>query len=446
MLLSLVLIQKLYIGCALGLLVFVAHALLGRVPLSYNVRNLSLRWKTTAMTALAFTLVMGLLTVMLAFVNGMYLLTISSGQPGNVMILADGSTDESFSSLGYSDIGDIENQAGILHEGEQPLVSRETYLNVNQPIENPRPGRPNRRFVQLRGVNDPVLAGRVHGLSLYDGGTWFSDAGVEEAGEGMSLIQVVLGEGVARVMAGDRTDEQRRSARNPDRLEVGDTFSLGGRQWIVKGLLKSAGSTFDSEVWAKQSLVGPMFGKTASSTLVARTAGPDEAQKLRDFLATEYKKSAVNAQVETKYFENLSATNTQFLYAIAVVAGVMAVGGMFGVMNTMFAAISQRRTDIGVLRLLGFTRGQVLLSFLMESMVIALIGGLIGIALGSLSHGWSTTSVVSGGGGGKSVVLKLVVDQTIIAATLAATLAMGFFGGFIPALSAMRFKPLDTLR
>lgn len=437
---------KLYIFDGVLLAFLLAHRVLGKVPLSYNVRNLTLRWKTTAMTALAFTLVIGLLTVMLAFVNGMYLLTISSGQPGNVMILADGSTDESFSTMAYSGTGDIENQDGILRENDKPLFSRETYLNVNQPIEHPKPGRPNRRFVQLRGVHDPVVAGTVHGLSLYEGGAWFSDAGVEEAAEGMSLIQAVLGEGIARVMASDRTDEQRRAAKNPQRLEVGDTFNLGGRNWIVKGLLRSAGSTFDSEVWAKQSLVGPMFGKDAYSTLVARTAGPQEAQKLRDFLANDYKKSAVNPQVETKYFENLSATNTQFLYAIAVVAGVMAIGGMFGVMNTMFAAVSQRRTDIGVLRLLGFTRAQVLTSFLMESLVIALVGGVVGIALGSLSHGLSTTSVVSGSGGGKSVVLKLVVDETILAAGLASTLAMGFLGGFIPALSAMRFKPLDTLR
>src|SRR5262249_37925750 len=151
--------------------------------------NLSLRWKTTAMTALAFTLIIGLLTVMLAFVNGMYLLTISSGRPGNVMILADGSTDESFSSLGFSDIGDIENQKGILRDGERPLVSRETYLVINQPIENPEPGRPNRRFVQVRGVNDAPRAGLVHGLDLYEGGSWFSEAGVEEVGDGLPLIQ-----------------------------------------------------------------------------------------------------------------------------------------------------------------------------------------------------------------------------------------------------------------
>ena len=85
----------------------------------------------------------------------------------------------------------------------------------------------------------------------------------------------------------------------------------------------------------------------------------------------------------------------------------MAVGGVFGVMNTMFAAISQRIKDIGVLRILGFARWQILVSFFLESLVLALVGGLLGCALGSLADGWTATSIVcSGQGGGKSVVLS----------------------------------------
>ena len=110
-------------------------AILGKVPVRYNVRNLQVRWRTTLMTALAFTLVIALNTVMLAFVNGMYKLTQGSGQPGNVMVLSEGSTDEAFSNLGFSDIGDIELQPGVLRdEANQPLASRETYVVVNQPV------------------------------------------------------------------------------------------------------------------------------------------------------------------------------------------------------------------------------------------------------------------------------------------------------------------------
>src|SRR5262249_36343038 len=142
------------------------------------------------------------------------------------------------------------------------------------------------------------------------------------------------------------------------------------------------------------------------------------------------------------------ATNQQFLVAIIFVGIVMAIGGVFGVMNTMFAAISQRINDIAVLRILGFAPWQVLVSFLLESLLIALAGGLLGCAVGSLAGGWTASSIVSGGqgGGGKSVVLKLTVDSTILTAGLLFTLIMGGLGGLLPALSAMRLKPLESLR
>ena len=124
----------------------------------------------------------------------------------------------------------------------------------------------------------------------------------------------------------------------------------------------------------------------------------------------------------------------------------MAFGGVMGVMNTMFAAISQRMKDIGVLRLLGYGGWQILISFLFESMLIALIGGLLGCAIGFLSNGFSMTSVVSNGPGAKAVVFRIVVDAGVLGIGLALSLMMGFFGGLLPAQSAIRLKPLDSLR
>src|SRR5688500_18004048 len=132
---------------AMGLAILAGRAIIGKGPVRYHLRNLRARWRTTIMTALAFTLVIGLTPVMLAFVNGMYKLTQGSGQPGNVMVLSEGATDEAFSNLGFSDIGDIELQPGVLRdEANQPLVSRETYVVVNQPVRVRLPGRPRGRF------------------------------------------------------------------------------------------------------------------------------------------------------------------------------------------------------------------------------------------------------------------------------------------------------------
>lgn len=495
-------------GAAAGLIALLLA--LSKVPLSYNIQNLLVRWRTTLLTGLAFTLVLSLLTVMLAFVKGMYVLTQSSGQARNVMILAEGSTDEGFSNLGFANIGDIEAQEAVEKDGAQPLLSRETYIVVNQPVEASVRGRPERRFLQMRGVDDSALTGRVHGLTLHPGGTWLSDAGVRElppqgdSKEPVNAYEVVLGEGIARELGADRPEAMSKPQLN--RLDVGDTFHIGSRTWVIVGVLKSAGSTFDSEVWAKRSIIGPMFGSESYSTLVLRAAKdfrrdqraaykaerlakiteakakaeaikrraaeakaagrefteePDpiptwkepasddawDAEMVKAYFNNDYKKASVNAIVETDYFESLNQLNQQFLYAIIFVTIILSVGGVFGVMNTMFAAINQRIKDIGVLRLLGYRRRSILVCFLLESVLIAMIGGLLGIGLGSLCDGWTASSIVgSGQGGGKFVVLRLTVDAQVLAVGCLLTLLLGFVGGLVPSLTAMRLSALDALR
>jgi len=248
----------------------------------------------------------------------------------------------------------------------------------------------------------------------------------------------VIGQGIARTLAQDVKKES---------LAVGDQFVIGDRKCVVVGLMLSRGKTFDSEIWAKRDIIGKSFGKESYTTLVLRATSAKEARRLEDYLKNEYGKGSIDPMLETKYFANLNGTNQQFLYAIIVVAIVMAVGGVFGVTNTMFAAIAQRTKDIGVMRLIGFGRLQILGSFLLESLFIALAGGALGCLLGSLADGWTANSIVgSGQGGGKSVVLELTVDWMIIAQCMLFSLVMGLIGGLMPAVSAMRLKLLDTLR
>ena len=463
------------VPASLTLLVVLAGQALGllrRVPFTYNLRNLLVRWKTNALTAVAFTLVVALLTVMLAFVNGMYRLTSNSGDPRNVFVLSDGATDELFSNLGYGDATLLDRVRGVEKLDGKPMASWELYCVANQPIavrkcpvcgqlvgldrfgralaEHGSPpcegsgrsvvGQRGRRLIQVRGVLDPAISGMVHGLRLKAGG-WFADSGVGEAlpgSTGQPPTAAVLGEGLARELGPDLGKKS---------LEVGDLFGLGPGQWVVAGILDSSGSTFDSEVWAKMQLVNQQFGKQSPTTCVLRAADPEAAQKLADFLKSEFKSPAVSAQVETAYYASLNTTNQQFLYATIVVMLIMAIGSAFGVMNTMFAAISQRTKDIGVLRIIGYARWQVLASFFMEALLLAVIGGLVGCALGSLCHGLSATSnIASGPGGGKSVVIKLVVDARVLSVGMGFALFMGCVGGLLPALSAMRLKPLESLR
>ncbi|WP_254512128.1 ABC transporter permease [Anatilimnocola floriformis] len=428
--------------------IMVLLSLWGRVPLRYNVRNLSTRWLTTALTALGFTLVIGVLVVMLSFVNGMYVLTQSTGVPGNVLVISEGFQDESISNLPNDTVTDVVLQPGIVRDDkDRPLASAETYVIVVQPIENHDSGRAaGRRFLSVRGVDDVELAAQVHDMSL-GSGRWISKEGVTSLGEGRDALEAVIGVGMARELGSTRTAAELAAAKDKEQLAEGDFFTLGERKFLIVGVMKATGSTFDSEIWAKRSIIAPMFGKDSYSSVVLRTAGAKEARQLKNFLNNGYSKS-VQAYVETEYFANMQETGKQFLYAIIVFAAVMSIGGLFGVMNTMFATVAQRSRDIGVLRMLGFTRLEVLASFLVESLCLSLLGGAIGCLGGAWwANGYTVKSIVGGGvGGGKMVTLDMIVSGDILAVGLSVALIIGAVGGLLPAISAMLVKPLYSLR
>jgi hypothetical protein len=428
--------------------VLAALLVAGKVPLRYNLRNLFVHWKTTVLTALAFTVVIALLMFMHAYATGISRLSQRSGHPANVICLSDGASDEAYSGLPPGDVGDLERQEGVLRDASgRPLCSREVYVFTNQDIPAPAGERVKHRFLQIRGVEEPEISAEVHGLVLV-AGTWFSEAGIRTRTEAdpsaataspYGLIEAVIGEGLARELGQDRGKES---------LEAGDVLTIGPRDWVIVGIMRGADTTFGSEIWARRQKVGEAFNKEGQYTsVVLRATSPARAKELAERLSRDFKKLAVSAQTESVYFAKMSEANEQLLESIYMVAGIMALGGVFGVMNTMFATIRQRTKDIGTLRVLGFARWQVLVSFLLESLLIAALGGLAGCVLGYLVNGVSTNSVVGTSGGGmKRVAFQMIVDGNTLAAAVLFTLVMGLLGGLLPALSAMRLKPLESLR
>ncbi len=460
-----------FVFLTMYLLDLVVLLFIGSVPLNYNLRNVRVRWKTNAMTALAFMAVVGLLSFLMAFVNGMNNLTQNTGVPANVFVLSDGATDEVFSNLAYGDLNNVErvqadelqvlDSAGKakLDDSEKELwkpisalgikkttrngkpaylASKETYYSINMVVQNVVPEK--RRFVQLRTLDDGPISGEVHNVEFLPGGRWFSEVGVNNE----SQIECVLGEGVARTIGEDYGKKT---------LVVGDVFKLGDSDWVVSGIMKSEGTTFGSEIWAKRiDRIFKPFGKDSFTTLVLRSEKEslEASRAIANYLSKRYTQQKLKAFAEPDYYAELTKTNNTFLVAIIIVCIVMAIGGVFGMMTTMFASIAQRIRDIGVLRLLGFKRWQVMVSFMLESLTIALIGGLAGVVLAwFFADGRSAVSTLSGGGGGpggKSVALKIVVSTEVMAMGLLFALAMGRLGGLVPALSAMQKKILDSLR
>lgn len=453
--------------------------LIGKVPLAYNFRYLWVRKRDTLLTALAFTVVVAIVVILLSFVNGMYKLNEGTGVPGNVLVMSEGSTDELFSNLARSDSNNVERVVirsdregrplgpvgvarGVIGPDgrfaripanapqDQPgavyLASLESYLVMNQSVPT-KPGEPQRRrFLQLRAHFDSRISAAVHNIELEPGSSWFSSNAVDTgapAPDGLKYLQCTIGEGVAATLGEDA---------GKTRLVVGDTFELGDRWWRVVGIMNTRGTTYGSEVWT--SVENPVVRASGKgdkfTTMVLRMADDSDAsaKAMAWYLNDIYTEAKLKAFAEPDYYKELTKTNEQFLTAIVMVAIIMAVGGVFGVMNTMFASIAARIKEVGVLRILGFKRWQILISFMLESLAIGLVGGLIGCAIGTLANGWEAASTLSGGSGGgqKSVALTMIVDTQILAAGMLFTLVMGRLGGLVPALSAMRMEILESLR
>jgi putative ABC transport system permease protein len=413
-----------------------------KVPLVYNIRNLQNRWKTTLVTALAFTLVTGLLTFMLSFVKGMDRLIDSSGGPDNVMVLSDGATDEAFSNLPDYDVkllpGDLQR--------EVLLFSKEVYVVVMYMIPNPPPGSRPRRFVQMRGLDNMEVAAEIHGVKLMEGHKFVSGAGAKEIGDNQFAKEIVIGHGIARTFGSDLGKPM---------LERGDVLTLGANQWVVVGIMEEGSAAFSSEIWTRDRNVQENFGRKDASgaysygSYVIRTAGPEKAKLAVRMLKDFKSERNLQAYTEREYYAKMNDTSKQFSVASWIVAFIMAIGGILGIMNTMYAAISQRSKDIGVLRLMGYRRWQILLSFQFESMLIAILGGFLGLIVAYLAFdGRTVTSIISSGqgGGGKTVVLQLTYGLSVFASGAIFALLMGAIGGFIPAFSAMRLRPLESLK
>lgn len=455
--------------------------LIGKVPLAYNFRYLWVRRRDTALTAVAFTVVVALVVVLLAFVNGMYKLNESTGVPGNVLVLSEGSTDELFSNLARGDATNVVNVTVAADQNGKPLgpggkgvgvaralrnpdgslsrlpadapkdlpgavhlASYESYIVMNQAVPTKPNEPPKRRFLQTRAFQDPRVGATVHNIELEPGGRWFTSNSVEPGGkapDGLEYLQCCVGEGAGGLLAEDV---------GKGRLAVGDTFELGDRWWKVVGLMKTRGTTYGSEIWT--GVENPVVRATGKgdkyTTLVLRMAddSDESAKAMAYFLGEGYTEAKLKAFAEPDYYKELTKTNEQFLSAIVLMALIMAVGGIFGVMNTMFASIAARIKEVGVLRILGFKRWQILISFMIESLAIAFAGGLLGCLIGYCANGFEATSQLSSGQGGKSVTLTMQVDLAIIAAGLLFTLVMGRLGGLVPALSAMRMEILESLR
>lgn len=381
------------------------------VPVSYNYRNLMVRWRTTLMTASGFTLVVMALMVMLAFVGGVQTVCARSGQPENVVCLKEGNFDEIISQIERSMAFQLETTAGVERSpGGQALCSRELFMPVTQWVD----ARKDYAQYQIRGVYPVAL--EVHTQVRITHGRMFR----------RNYREMIVGRSVAR----------------QEGINVGDKLPVGQIVWDVVGQFEADGSTFESEAWCDlDQLAGHFHRQGVYSCVVLRAASPAAAHDLAERLRAS-RAVAVEAQTEVDYYQQQAAQTETIRVGAMVIAFFMSIGAVLGVTNTMFAAIGERIKDIAVMRLLGFRRREILVCFLLESLLIAVIGAILGSLLAYGINGLSVNTAL----GSRSVAFAFRIDSTILTLGGTFALVMGVLGGVLPALSAMRVDPLETMR
>ena len=384
-----------------------------KIPIIYNLRSLRNRPASTITTALGMALVVAVFVAMMALANGFRAALVSTGSTDNVIVLRKGSNDELTSGLSRETANIVEAMPFVAKNARGvPLASPETFVVIS--LNRLDGGLAN---VVARGVSPQATEVRG-GIELVDG-RWFQPGASE----------VVIGKNL--------------TGRFPD-VQIGDVMSFGGREWDVVGHFEASGSAFESEVWGENEQFMPVFRGQGFQSLTFRMEDPSAFEGIKETLENDPRLS-VGAQREYAFYSNQSALLSNILGFLAVfVAGVMAVGAIFGAVNTMYAAVASRAPEIGVLLTLGFKPRNVLASFMLEALIIALLGGALGGLMALPVNGLVTST--TNWSSFSEVAFAFRVTPALLLAGLVFAAVMGTVGGFFPALRAARMQVAQALR
>jgi putative ABC transport system permease protein len=383
------------------------------IPLTYNFRNLVVRKTTTVMTALGIALTVAVLLSVLALLSGLRTAFASTGDPLQVLVMRKGATAELNSGITRDVFQDIKFKPGIARDAAgQPIASLEMVTVINLPSVD----SPQGMNVTLRGLL-PVGV-QMRDLKIAEG-RWFQTGQRE----------VVVGKSIAR--------------RYPD-ARLHHQLRFGKGMWEVVGVMDGGSSAVNSEIFGDLGQVSSDFNRQDGlSSVLVQAADSSVVPALINSLNDDQKLN-VTAQTERSYYDAQTTAGAPLQFLGVFVSVIMAVGSSFAAMNTMYAAVARRSKEIGTLRVLGFSRGSILLSFLAESLLLSVLGGLLGcvlvLPLNNVSTGIGNFVTFS------EIAFNFRVTPQIMLYGILFAMFMGAVGGLFPARMAARKEILTALR
>ena len=388
------------------------------VPVKYNLRNLRVRWVTTLMTALFTGLLVFASVLVFGLVDGlMHAFTVSSDEL-KLYILQKGSDNEIQSQIGAETAAKLKNLEGVATDPAtgSPMWSAEV-VNIQT---KPRRGQEHPVNVVVRGVT-PESRSHRPGFKIIQGRDL--QPGTHEA---------ITSRGIAE--------------RFQD-CGLGETLRINSTDFTIVGLFEAGGSTAESEVWTDvNDLLSARSFPTVSYSLILVQATDRAARDaiIQRISSDNDEFKDLSVKDEKQYYESQSAFvgGIRFVgYALAI---FLSLGASFGAANTMYSAVAMRAREIGTLRALGFSRRSILASFLFESIVLCLIGGILGclatIPLNGMSSGTQNMMMFS------EVTFSFHFGPLVLLQGIALATVMGLLGGLFPAWRAVRMTVIQALR
>lgn len=383
------------------------------IPLKYNLRSLVVRQMSTGMTVLGIASVVAVFVGMMALSRGLETAFVSTGSPDNLVVLRQGSLVETVSAVSRESLQTLEYLDGVATDARgRPLVSGEVIVVVNLS----RRGTSERSNALIRGIS-PAGVDLRPSVRLVAGR--FFEPGLRE------LV-------VSRALA-----------QRFDGLGLGERVKLGQGEWTVVGLFDGNGTAFDSEVWADVNEIAEDFDRPDYSSVLLKAADPaSQAELIRRI--SDDQRLHLKALREKAYWGEQTRLAARIKRLGLFLVAIMSLGACFAAMNTMYAAVAHRTRETVILQVLGFRRRSILLSFLVESLIVSLLGGVLGCLLALPIHGASTQTanflMFT------EVAFTFRITPDLLGEGLLFALLMGAVGGVLPARLAARQGIVRALR
>ena len=385
------------------------------IPIIYNFRSVKARWTSAIVAVVGIAGTVGVFVAMLSLARGFKATLVSSGSPDNAIVMRAGATSEMTGGVGIDTVKIIQDKPGIARSSDGPLMTPEIVLVAPIPLISTGTDA----NVEVRGVSKNVLEIRKNIKILQ--GRMFTPG----------LYEIVVGKNANISYAG---------------LTLGNTISLGSGHWKIVGVFDAGGSSFDSEIWGDAHLIGPAYNRpdTFFQSVTVHLASRDTFQGLKDAATTDPRLN-VDVTREIDYYAKQSNRLTTLITVLGgIVAAIMAIVAVFGALNTMYSAVAERGREIATMRALGFGGPSVVFSFVIEALLIAFVGGLIGclavIPLNGLTTGAMNLQTFSHVAFAFKITPELLVKGVVFA------LVMGLIGGFLPAVRAAQLPVATALR